>query len=57
MTVLALIFGAALLLGGAEAMIRGAVAVAQRAGLSNLFVGVVIVGFATSAPEMFVSIV
>ena len=56
MTVLALIFGAALLLGGAEAMIRGAVAVAQRAGLSNLFVGVVIVGFATSAPEMFVSI-
>ena len=56
MTVLALIFGAALLLGGAEAMIRGAVAVSQRAGLSNLFVGVVIVGFATSAPEMFVSI-
>lgn len=56
MMVLALIFGATLLLGGAEAMVRGAVAVSQRAGLSNLFVGVVIVGFATSAPEMFVSI-
>ena len=56
MTVLALILGAALLLGGAEAMIRGAVAVSQRAGLSNLFVGVVVVGFATSAPETFVSI-
>jgi cation:H+ antiporter len=56
MTALALLLGAALLLGGAEAMVRGAVAVSQRAGLSNLFVGVVVVGFATSAPEMFVSI-
>ena len=56
MTVLALILGAALLLSGAEAMVRGAVAVSQHAGLSNLFVGVVVVGFATSAPEMFISI-
>jgi len=40
-----------LLLGG-ELLVRGASAVAVRLGLSPLVVGVVIVGFGTSAPEL-----
>lgn len=41
----------ALLVGG-EVLVRGASAVAVRLGISPLVVGVVIVGFGTSAPEL-----
>lgn len=56
MTVLLLAVGGVMLLLGAESMVRGAVGISKRLGVSNLFVGVVIVGFATSAPELFVSV-
>jgi len=56
MSYLALLAGLALLFGGGEAMLRGAVGVARRFGLSEVFVGIAIVGFATSAPELFVSV-
>lgn len=56
MSYLALIAGLALLFAGGEAMLRGAVGVALRFRLSEVFVGVAIVGFATSAPELFVSV-
>lgn len=56
MSYLAIIAGLALLFGGGEAMLRGAVGVARKFHLSEVFVGVAIVGFATSAPELFVSV-
>ena len=44
-----------LLIGG-ELLVRGASAVAVRLGMSPLVVGVVIVGFGTSAPELMTSV-
>ena len=41
---------------GGELLVRGAVSIAQRLGISNLVTGLVIVGFATSMPEMVASI-
>ncbi len=46
----------ALLLGG-EGLVRGAVSVARRAGLSPLVIGLTLVGFGTSAPELMTSLV
>lgn len=48
--------GIACLAGGGEALIRGATAVAARAGVSPLLTGLVIVGFGTSMPELVVSV-
>lgn len=48
--------GIALLLGGGEALVRGAVALARRVGLSPLVIGLTVVGFGTSAPELVVSV-
>ena len=44
------------LLVGGELLVRGASTVAVRVGLSPLIVGVVIVGFGTSAPELVTSV-
>lgn len=41
---------------GGELLVRGAVGIAQRMGVSTLFTGLVIVGFATSMPEMAASV-
>ncbi|KLI63231.1 calcium/sodium antiporter [Aurantiacibacter marinus] len=41
---------------GGELLVRGAVAIAHRLGISNLVTGVVIMGAATSMPEMVASI-
>lgn len=41
---------------GGELLVRGAVGIAQRLGVSTLFTGLVIVGFATSMPEMVASV-
>lgn len=45
-----------LLFFGAEALVRGSSSLAIRAGLSPLVVGLTVVAFGTSAPEMVVSI-
>ncbi|MEM6857664.1 MAG: calcium/sodium antiporter [Pseudomonadota bacterium] len=50
---LAGLFGLAL---GGELLVRGAVGIAQKLGVSTLFTGLVIVGFATSMPEMVASV-
>lgn len=47
--------GLILLVWSADIFIRGAASLAKGMGLSPLFVGMVIVGFGTSAPEMLVS--
>lgn len=48
--------GIALLFGGGEALVRGGASLALRLGLTPLVVGLTIVAFGTSAPEMVVSI-
>ncbi len=53
---LTLIAGLILLIVGGEGLIRGAVALAERLGLSRAFVGIVVIGFGTSLPELLVSI-
>lgn len=53
---LLLLLGIALLTGGGEALIRGALGVSERTGLSPLLVGLVVVGFGTSMPELVVSV-
>ena len=48
--------GLAVLIVGAEAMVRGAVGFARRLGLSRIVIGLTVVAFGTSAPELVVSI-
>jgi len=48
--------GIALLAVGGEGVIRGAVGVARRLGLSELFIGLTLVGFGTSAPELLTTV-
>jgi cation:H+ antiporter len=51
-----LIAGLVLLFGGGEALVRGAVAIARRLGVSTLVIGLTLVGFGTSAPELTTSL-
>lgn len=48
--------GLALLVVGGEVLVRGAVRLAMRFGIPSLVVGLVIVSFATSAPELAVTV-
>ena len=48
--------GAALLITGADAMVKGAVRLAKVVGLSPFFIGLTVVAFGTSAPELAASI-
>lgn len=50
------VLGLLLLAVGGEALVRGAVAIAQRLKISTLLVSTVIVGFGTSMPELTVSV-
>jgi cation:H+ antiporter len=51
-----LVLGLALLFGGGEALVRGGVSLALRFGLSPLIVGLTVVAFGTSLPELLVSV-
>jgi cation:H+ antiporter len=51
-----LAIGAALLIGGAELLVRGASRLAVAAGVSPLVVGLTVVAFGTSAPELAVTV-
>lgn len=53
---LVLVVGITLLVKGADYLISGSVAVSRRLGLSELFIGLTIIAFGTSAPELAVSI-
>ncbi len=48
--------GFLLLFGGGESLVRGAVTLARRTGVSPLLVGATIVAFGTSAPELAVAV-
>ncbi len=56
MTIAALVIGLIMLLGGGEILVRGAVAVARAMRVSPLFIGVAVVGFGTSMPELITSL-
>lgn len=53
---LLLIGGLALLAGGGELLVRGAVQLAERMGVSPLLIGLTLVGFGTSTPELVTSV-
>ena len=48
--------GLFLLFVGGEGLVRGASVIAARMGLSALLIGVIVVGFGTSTPELIVSV-
>lgn len=54
--ILLVVGGLIALLFGGEALVRGAVALARRAGLSPFVIGITLVGFGTSAPELTTSL-
>ncbi|MFN7055371.1 calcium/sodium antiporter [Hyphomonas sp.] len=56
MSFLFLIFGLALLVAGGEFLVRGAVRLAERLSLSPLLIGLTLVGFGTSTPELVTSL-
>lgn len=55
MALVSFLFGLLLLVGGAEALVRGASRLAASIGVSPLVIGLTVVAFGTSAPEMAVS--
>ncbi|MBW2359342.1 MAG: calcium/sodium antiporter [Deltaproteobacteria bacterium] len=48
--------GLSLLVGGGELMVRGASSLASRFGVSPLAIGLTVVAFGTSTPELFVNV-
>ena len=54
-SVVAVLVGLAVLVWSADRFVDGAVGVAKFCGISTLMIGMVVVGFGTSAPEMVVS--
>ncbi len=54
--VLILVIGLVLLLGGGEAVVRGSASLARSFGISDLAIGLLIVAFGTSAPELAVNV-
>ena len=55
-TALTILVGLALLSIGAEALVRGSAALALRLGITPLVVGLTVVAFGTSSPELVVSV-
>ena len=54
--ILYIIIGFVLLIKGGDFLVEGAVSIAKRANLSPMVIGLTIVGFGTSSPELLVSI-
>jgi cation:H+ antiporter len=51
-----MLLGLLLLTAGAEGLVRGAASLARRLGLSPLVIGLTVVAFGTSTPELVVSL-
>jgi cation:H+ antiporter len=54
--VVLIVVGLAVLLAGGDLLVRGAVGVAKKLGVSPLVISLTIVAFGTSAPELFVAV-
>lgn len=50
-----LLIGLAVLIVGAEILVKGSASLAKRLGVSKLVIGLTVVAFGTSAPELFVN--
>lgn len=57
LTIIALIGGFFLLVKGADMLVDGASAISKRVGISDLVIGLTVVAFGTSAPELIVNII
>lgn len=57
LTILLLIVGFALLVKGADWLVEGASSIAKRLGISDLVIGLTIVAFGTSTPELLVNLI
>ena len=55
LAIIAVVIGLAVLVWSADKFVDGAVGVAEFCGMSTLLIGMVVVGFGTSAPELTVS--
>jgi len=55
-SLVSVIAGLALLFGGGELLVRGSVQLAERMGVTPLVIGLIIVGFGTSMPELVTSL-
>ncbi len=56
LTIFILLTGFVFLLKGADALVEGSSTLAKRLGVSDLVIGLTIVAFGTSAPELFVNL-
>ena len=56
LTVLALVIGIVCLVGGAELLVKGAATIASKLGIAPVVIGLTVVAFGTSAPELAVSV-
>ena len=54
--IFALLLGLAMVICGANALVEGASSIARKTGISEFVIGLVIVGFGTSLPELVVSV-
>ncbi len=56
MTAILIVSGLILLYVGGESLVRGSVSIARRFGLSELIIGLTLIGFGTSLPELVTSL-
>ena len=54
--ILLIVFGLSVLIAGGEFLVKGAIGIAAKARLSTLVIGMTVVSFGTSAPELLVSL-
>jgi cation:H+ antiporter len=54
--IISVVIGIVVLIGGAELLVRGASRLAARTGISPIVIGLTVVAFGTSAPELAVSL-
>ncbi|MCF7906237.1 calcium/sodium antiporter [Candidatus Gracilibacteria bacterium] len=55
--ILLLLFGLGVLIVGAEWLVRGSASVARKSGISPLVIGLTVVAFGTSMPELIVNVI
>src|SRR3972149_4697091 len=56
LSIILLLAGLAVLIAGAEALVRGASSISKNAGIPPIVIGLTIVAFGTSSPELVVNV-